>query len=269
MIVAPAAIPGIGQAGGFEFVLADTSGGSLDELCCRDRRLPRPSQQAQGALPRLDPVQRPTCRKSSTWSTATGLASLAFRSRTSSARCRPTSGGNYINDFNLFGRTFRVTAEAEASARTLPERSTRCTCAHRRATWCRCPRWCRSSRRRGPAYIERYNVFRAVTINGAPAPGYSQGDAIHAMESARQGVARATSPITGRARCSNRSARAARRRISSRWRSCSCSWCWPPSTRAGSCRSRSFCAFRSPCSAPFWGFRCAAWRTTSMRRSAW
>jgi HAE1 family hydrophobic/amphiphilic exporter-1/multidrug efflux pump len=34
----------------------------------------------------------------------------------------------------------------------------------------------------GPAFIERYNVFRAVTINGAPAPGYSQGDAILAME---------------------------------------------------------------------------------------
>ncbi len=37
VIVAPAAIPGIGQAGGFEFILADTSGGSLDELRRADR----------------------------------------------------------------------------------------------------------------------------------------------------------------------------------------------------------------------------------------
>jgi HAE1 family hydrophobic/amphiphilic exporter-1/multidrug efflux pump len=34
----------------------------------------------------------------------------------------------------------------------------------------------------GPEYIERYNVFRAVTINGSPAPGYSSGQATQAME---------------------------------------------------------------------------------------
>jgi HAE1 family hydrophobic/amphiphilic exporter-1/multidrug efflux pump len=34
----------------------------------------------------------------------------------------------------------------------------------------------------GPEYIERFNVFRAVTINGSPAPGYSSGEATRAME---------------------------------------------------------------------------------------
>ena len=34
----------------------------------------------------------------------------------------------------------------------------------------------------GPSYIERYNVYRAVTVNGSPAPGYSQGEALKAME---------------------------------------------------------------------------------------
>jgi HAE1 family hydrophobic/amphiphilic exporter-1/multidrug efflux pump len=38
----------------------------------------------------------------------------------------------------------------------------------------------------GPSYIERYNVYRAVTVNGSPAPGYSQGEALRAMEEVAQ-----------------------------------------------------------------------------------
>ena len=36
----------------------------------------------------------------------------------------------------------------------------------------------------GPETIERYNMFRSATINGNPAPGYSSGQALAAMESA-------------------------------------------------------------------------------------
>ncbi len=43
-------------------------------------------------------------------------------------------GGTYINDFNLFGRTFKVTAQAEGAARTMPESSTACTCVRNRVT---------------------------------------------------------------------------------------------------------------------------------------
>ena len=92
-------------------------------------------------------------------------------------------GGNYINDFNLVRAHIPGHGRGRGRRRErCPTPSTPCTCARRRATWCRCPRWSPSNRRTGPAYIERYNVFRAVTINGAPAPGYSQGDAITAME---------------------------------------------------------------------------------------
>ena len=92
-------------------------------------------------------------------------------------------GGNYINDFNLFGRTFRVTAEAEPSARTLPDAVS--TLYVRTAAGDMVPLSSLVTIKptRGPAYIERYNVYRAVTINGSAAAGYSQGDAITVMES--------------------------------------------------------------------------------------
>ena len=146
VIVAPPAIPGIGQAGGFEFVLADTSGGSLENFAAeiddflaqanKRKELARVSTQFNDRVPEIEyVVDRDRARE------------LGIPISDIFGALQTYLGGNYINDFNLFGRTFRVTAEAEASARTLPDRSTRCTCARRRATWCRCPRWCRSSRR--------------------------------------------------------------------------------------------------------------------------
>jgi len=82
-------------------------------------------------------------------------------------------GGNYINDFNLFGRTFRVTAEAEPSARTLPDAVNTLYVRTQVGDMVPLSSLVSIKPTRGPAYIERYNVFRAVTINGAPAQGYS------------------------------------------------------------------------------------------------
>ena len=83
-------------------------------------------------------------------------------------------GGNYINDFNLFGRTFRVTAEAEAVARGLcPTRSNALYVRTAAGDMVPLSSLVTIKPTRGPAYIERYNVFRAVTINGSPAAGYS------------------------------------------------------------------------------------------------
>jgi HAE1 family hydrophobic/amphiphilic exporter-1/multidrug efflux pump len=182
VIVAPAAIPGIGQAGGFEFMLADTSGGSLENFTTeiddflaqanKRKELARVSTQFNDRIPEIEyVVDRDRAR-------ALGIPiSDIF------GALQTYLGGNYINDFNLFGRTFRVTAEAEASARTLPEAVSTLYVRTQAGDMVPLSSLVSIKPTRGPAYIERYNVFRAVTINGAPAAGYSQGDAITAMES--------------------------------------------------------------------------------------
>jgi HAE1 family hydrophobic/amphiphilic exporter-1/multidrug efflux pump len=182
VIVAPPAIPGIGQAGGFEFVLADTSGGSLENFTTeiddfiaqanKRKELTRVSTQFNDRVPEIEyVVDRDRAR-------ALGIPiSDIF------GALQTYLGGNYINDFNLFGRTFRVTAEAEPSARTLPDAVNTLYVRTQAGDMVPLSSLVSIKPTRGPAYIERYNVFRAVTINGAPAPGYSQGDAIKAMES--------------------------------------------------------------------------------------
>ncbi len=182
VIVAPAAIPGIGQAGGFEFMLADTSGGSLENfsaeiddflaLANKRKELARVSTQFNDHVPEIEyVVDRDRARE------------LGIPVSDIFAALQTYLGGNYINDFNLFGRTFRVTAEADASARTLPDAVNSLYVRTLAGDMVPLSSLVSIKPARGPAYIERYNVFRAVTINGAPAAGYSQGDAIQAMES--------------------------------------------------------------------------------------
>jgi hydrophobe/amphiphile efflux-1 (HAE1) family protein len=181
VFVAPPAIPGIGQAGGFEFVLADTSGGSLENFSTeindfiaqagKRKELSRVSTQFNDHVPEIEYViDRDRARE------------LGIPISDIFGALQTFLGGNYINDFNLFGRTFRVTAEAEPSARTLPDAVNSLYVRTQAGDMVPLSSLVSIKPTRGPAYIERYNVFRAVTINGAPAAGYSQGDAITAME---------------------------------------------------------------------------------------
>jgi len=181
IIFAPPAIPGIGQAGGFEFMLADTSGGSLDAFnsaiqdfiaqANQRKELTHVATQFNDHVPEIEyEIDRDRARE------------LGIPISDIFGALQTFLGGNYINDFNLFGRTFRVTAEAEATARTLPEAVNTLYVRTQAGDMVPLSSLVAIKPTRGPAYIERYNVFRAVTINGSPAPGYSQGDAIKVME---------------------------------------------------------------------------------------
>ncbi|QDL99874.1 multidrug efflux RND transporter permease subunit [Rhodopseudomonas palustris] len=90
-------------------------------------------------------------------------------------------GGLYINNFNLFGRTWQVNLQGDASARRdLPNLW---DIYVRNAKGAMVPLQSIASVRTvtGPAVITRYNNYRSVTINGSPAPGVSSGTAMAAM----------------------------------------------------------------------------------------
>ncbi|MCW2318166.1 hydrophobe/amphiphile efflux-1 (HAE1) family protein, partial [Rhodoblastus acidophilus] len=90
-------------------------------------------------------------------------------------------GGYYINNFNMFGRTWQVNLQGDASARRdLPSLW---DIYIRNARGEMTPLQSIASLRTvtGPAVITRYNNYRSVTINGSPAPGVSSGAAMQAM----------------------------------------------------------------------------------------
>ncbi|HEX7416845.1 MAG TPA: efflux RND transporter permease subunit, partial [Steroidobacteraceae bacterium] len=181
LFVAPPAVPGIGSAGGIEFVLADTTGGELeafnkvvDDFIARAGRRPEFARMATQYNARVPQVEYVIDRDRAK---ALGIPiSDIFGS------LQTFLGGSYINDFNLFGRTFRVTAQAEGAARSMPESVNRLYVRTQQGDMVPLATLVSIRPVQGPSYIERYNVYRAVTVNGTPAAGYSQGDAIAAME---------------------------------------------------------------------------------------
>jgi hydrophobe/amphiphile efflux-1 (HAE1) family protein len=92
-----------------------------------------------------------------------------------------TLGGIYVNNFNLYGRTWQVNVQGEASDRG--DISDIWQIYVRNATGAMVPIRSIASLKivTGPQVITRYNNYRSVTVNGSPAPGVSSGTALAAM----------------------------------------------------------------------------------------
>ena len=91
-------------------------------------------------------------------------------------------GGSYVNDFNLYGRTYKVTAQADAESRATPDAVNQLYVRTADGAMVPLSTLVRIVERRAPPYLERYNVFRSATIIGQARPGYSSGQAVKAME---------------------------------------------------------------------------------------
>jgi HAE1 family hydrophobic/amphiphilic exporter-1/multidrug efflux pump len=181
LVLNPPSIPGIGQAGGFEYILEDRSGGSLDRFvgvlndllgaAGNTRELTRVFTQFNATTPQIEYVIDRERAKTLGIPISDIFSSL-----------QTFLGGSYINDFNLFGRTFRVTAQAEGQARAAPEAVNHLYVRSAAGEMVPLSTLVSIKTKPTPDYIERFNVFRAITVNGSPSPGHSSGEAVAAME---------------------------------------------------------------------------------------
>jgi hydrophobic/amphiphilic exporter-1 (mainly G- bacteria), HAE1 family len=93
-----------------------------------------------------------------------------------------TLGGFYVNDFNLFGRTWQVNIQAEQDYRRNIADILQIYVQNSQGEMVPLRALVTLEPDLGPQAIARYNGFRAVAINGSAAPGASTGDALLAME---------------------------------------------------------------------------------------
>jgi HAE1 family hydrophobic/amphiphilic exporter-1 len=91
-------------------------------------------------------------------------------------------GSAYVNDFNLFGRTYRVIVQADGEYRNEENDIGRLYVRNRDGEMVPLSTLITTRSTLGPETLNRYNLFNAVTINAMPAPGYSESQAIAAME---------------------------------------------------------------------------------------
>jgi HAE1 family hydrophobic/amphiphilic exporter-1 len=91
-------------------------------------------------------------------------------------------GGIYASDFNRFGKQYKVMIQAEASQRTNKEALSKIFVRNDKGVMAPISGFVTLKKTYGPEFINRFNLFTAGAVNGAPKPGYSSGDAIKAIQ---------------------------------------------------------------------------------------
>ncbi|MDR3448687.1 MAG: efflux RND transporter permease subunit, partial [Alphaproteobacteria bacterium] len=181
----PPSIPGLGATGGFEFQVEDLSGRGAQALNEVTQALIAEARKQ----PELNPQQLFSSFSTSTPQynydldrTKAKLLGLSLPDVFNTLQIY--LGSLYVNDLNLFGRTFRVTLQANEEARANPNDISRFYV--RNATGGMVPLSTLGSLKSivGPETVTHYNNFGSALINGVAAPGYSSGQAVEAMQRA-------------------------------------------------------------------------------------
>ena len=98
------------------------------------------------------------------------------------ATLQGTFGNMYINDFTYLGRSFKVMMQAEGEYRARPDQLGGIYVKSNSGAMVPLSTLVTLTPSLGPDIVERFNVFPSAKVMASPAPGYSSGDAIRAVE---------------------------------------------------------------------------------------
>ncbi|HSF14579.1 MAG TPA: multidrug efflux RND transporter permease subunit [Vicinamibacteria bacterium] len=177
----PPAIPGIGTAGGFSFWLQDRSGGTVQFLSENLERFLEAARQ-RPELANVNSTFRAGVPQVYADVERDKVLKLGVAVADVYQTLQAFLGGLYVNQFNRFGRQWRVFLQAEAEDRVAPEDIGRFYVRNDRREMLPLSTVVQQRRVFGPEDTQRFNLFRAALITGQPATGYSSGDAMAALE---------------------------------------------------------------------------------------
>ncbi|HTO55218.1 MAG TPA: multidrug efflux RND transporter permease subunit [Myxococcota bacterium] len=178
----PPPIRGLGTTGGFQMQVQDEVNRSFGEFSKRVSALVE-AANTSGQVTGVVTALRTNIPQYSVDIDRTKAKALGLSLSDVFGALEVYLGGYYVNDFNRFGRVFRVTVQAEPNSRAQPDDVTKLYT--RNATGDMVPLSTIASVRPivGPQTISHYNMFRTAAITGSAAPGRSSGQAIQDMES--------------------------------------------------------------------------------------
>ena len=177
----PPAIPGVGTAGGFTFILEDRSGGDLQFLAnnlaiflAAARKRPEIASLSTTFLASV-PQQYVDVDRDKVLKQGVALSDV-YRT------IQAFMGGYFINYFNRFGRQWQVYIEAESEDRAKAENVGQFYVRNNKGENVPLSTLTTIKPRLGPEFTLRFNEYRSAQINGSAAPGYSADQATAALE---------------------------------------------------------------------------------------
>ena len=181
LVIPPPSVRGIGNAGGFRMMVQDRANLGTDELV--------KATYALAAAANADPIlsnvftffndQTPQLYLDIDRVKAEKLGinvGDVFQS------LEIYMGSAFVNEFNYLGRTFQVTAQADAPNRLTPDDISRIKVRNADAEMVPLGTFTKQEDISGASRIPRFNLYPAASLNGNIAPGYSSGEALDRME---------------------------------------------------------------------------------------
>ena len=187
----PPPIAGLGSASGFTMQLQDRGGVGLRNL----ERFARDLVAAGEGSPivtRVNQNLRTTVPQLYLDVDREKVKSLGIPLQTVFSTLQTNLGASYVNDFNLFGRTWRVMAQADDAYRSEPRDIERLEVRTGSGERVPLSTLITVEKSVGPQTVIRHNMYPAATITGSPAPGFSEGQATDEIER----LARQTMPAS-------------------------------------------------------------------------
>ena len=180
MAFAQPMIPGYGVSSGFEIYVQDQKGGTIDDLLKYTRQL-------VAALNERPEIGRATVSFDTKYPQYLVEidAALCKRSGVSPSDVLSTLsgyiGGNYASNMNRFSKLYRVMVQASPEYRLDTESLNNIFVRNSAGEMAPISQFLKLTRVYGSESLSRFNLFSSISVNGAPAAGYSSGQAIQAV----------------------------------------------------------------------------------------
>lgn len=179
--VVPPPIRGMGVAGGFEFYVQDRTGSGTKEL----QKYVNAILAKANERPELTSMRTNLNTNIPKYKVSVDVAkakSKGIKIDEIYQTLGATLGTFYINDFNLYGRTYMVNMQAQSSFREEPSNLNSIYVRSNKGEMLPISSFVSLEKTVNADLVERFNLFNAAKISGQPALGYSSGDALRVIE---------------------------------------------------------------------------------------
>ena len=177
----PPPIPGLGVGAGFSIMIQDMAGNTPEYL-----------QQQTGLFVAAARKRPEIGRLNSTFNATSPQVRIDIDRQKAMKLGVPIStinttlgaflGGAYVNDFNRFGRQYKVYVQSDASYRVKPEDLSMAYVRNNNGEMVPITTLVTATKVSAPEFTNRFNLYRSAEVNGIPAPGYSSAQALKALE---------------------------------------------------------------------------------------
>ncbi len=182
MAFGPPPIPGLGTGAGFTMMLQDRAG-NTPEYLSRQTQLFIQAARQRPEIGRIYTLFSSNVPQIFVDIDREKALKLGVTLEDLNTTLGSLLGSSYINDFNRFGRVYKVYAQAEPQfRRDIKDLSLFFVRSKTTGDMVPLDTLVKSKPISGPEYTNRFNLFRSAEVGGVPAPGYSSADALNALE---------------------------------------------------------------------------------------